>query len=380
MTVIIGHKSHGGVFLFSDSALTRRGSGLLLGSPRSTFGETQEVDGRAVEELMPKVIELPRHVLSAFSGDVRSAVEFLHSVATRLKHTNEAVEDIVRVRTVESGADAHRFNAMFGYCTGGSPEILLMENTGRIARASENTAIAGSLPEAHRSLMLRLVNVALVNLDAPPAVCIAVVLTALQSMSINEILPAFGVGGAFFGAFVDRNGVTWQQTMVYGVHAPSADPGVLNLVNCVVSCLDSRAAVVASIDPPIVKRMELSTEFPGYSGRSRRPVTATDIDRRCLLAKHFAILSARDRKAVYVHADVMGPDGPVVVRRSSAGVNVGLSQGIISYFDAPSNGDVVEVAVCYRHLDGNRRADSMLVPLETPPGVSIVPSNGSTVL
>lgn len=371
MTVIVGHKSRDGIFVFSDSALTRSG---LPSLPRSAFGEHQEVDGRAVEEMMPKVIELPRHVLAAFSGDVTSALDFLANIATHLKHSSGDIESIVRGRLTCIPSDAHSFLAMFAYYEEKNPRILLTESGGAAISPGEdrNPVIAGSLPEAHRSLVLRIVNTILSNIKAPPEVAIAVVLTALQQMGINEVLPSFGVGGAFFGAYVTRRKVIWQQSMLYCIMNPPNEADEFNLANCVFSCLESRAAVVAAIDPAVVKRMILSPRFPGYSGRSSRVVTGKDIARRSQAVKHFAILSTRDRKAAYLHSDLVTGKGPMLVRSHGDGVMLSMSSRILDYIEQRSEQENLKMIVGYRGHDKTPHEDTMIVPLDTPDGVSIV--------
>ena len=75
------------------------------------------------------------------------------------------------------------------------------------------------MPEAKKTLAARLATAVKMHRLSPDA-RLAGVLVALQAIGMTEYLPQHGVGGAFFGAYLSPQSITWQGDLNYVTYRP----------------------------------------------------------------------------------------------------------------------------------------------------------------
>jgi hypothetical protein len=221
MTLVVAWIHQGAAFMAGDSAVSHRGA---APADTSSFGELQLNDGMAIEEMTPKVLRLADHVLAGFSGDVRRAAQFMN-LTWRSLAAGEALLQIVR-QLSPAFDDGPCFRIVFAHTEGGAPRRLLYSSRGEIDPDPGHFCVLGSATDAIAAeARTRIEGLATVG-DLPDDVVIAASLANLQALGVHNWLPAYRIGGAFFGAYVRPGiGATWQPPITYVLYPPNGFDG-----------------------------------------------------------------------------------------------------------------------------------------------------------
>jgi hypothetical protein len=363
MTIIIAHKDGSGVYLFSDSAITHNEP--FYASLLSSFGQSQMLDTKKVEEWTPKIVELPRRAAAAWAGELLPALNFLDNIALHLDSTDQTIYEILRAKTGPSDVE-RRFQLMIAYCDNGETRLALLDRNGAITHPDAGTISAGSLNEVYRSLAERIVHNVCTGLEAPPVIRIAATITALQSLSINDDLTIQSVGGAFFGVYVSDGGIQWQEDISYTIFNPRAATLDSTLANCVFVSLEAKAAVVASLTPALTKRLiVLSKSLPGYSGRPTSELGLLDIAPAFCKAPHLSVLNIAHRKILYTHISMRSANRPVEAKLHGDRAQLIMSRQAHDYLCEPPAPGYLEITMCHSIRD-RRIQETLKLALENP--------------
>lgn len=221
MTLVVAWMHQGAAFIAGDSAVTHRGA---APAETSSFGELQLSDGMSIEEMTPKVLRLTDHVLAGFAGDVRRAEQFM-DLTWRSLAAGEALPEIVR-RLSPAFVDGPDFRVVFAHTEAAAPRLLVYSSRGRIDPEPGNLCVLGSATEAIiDEVRTRIEGLATVG-DLSEDVVIAASLANLQALGVHDWLPAYRIGGAFFGAYIRPGfGATWQPPITYVLYPPDGFDG-----------------------------------------------------------------------------------------------------------------------------------------------------------
>jgi hypothetical protein len=329
MTFVLGWEDDDGVFICADSAVTH--SRELRGST-SSFGEAQQVDRVSVEEGAVKLLELPRGVVAAVCGDATGALDFVLSVRTRLAFTPKPMPEIL----AEVGAFAdpwHRFQVLIGHRVDGHPTLTVFDSADRSIEnvGAGRFATFGSMPDSKKDLAARLVT-AVRRHKLPPEARLAGALVALQSIGITDYLPQHGVGGAFFGARVTSDGVTWQPDLCYLTYPPQVFqsapfikfgdtkkeiPTTKAIETVRVLVRDGAGILLSSLGSPRGRVLIPPTSDRTEDEWQEIVLTAVPPPFRILLPnQHFGVLSTMYTKAMYIYNPGLRDGAFVIIERS----------------------------------------------------------------
>lgn len=230
MTILLAWMDHFGGWLFADSAGTHQNP------PRhsfTSFGELQTLDSKTVEEIAIKISRLPGDTIAAACGDSWSAQRFLdltsRELATRgIDHLASILSDLLIVARdwdpfalifMRTTHDSHQL-MWFDNVNGPSMPISSEEAVALLTHQDKyNLYLAGSpSPGLSQQLVYTIASIRKSNL--PPILCQMTVLAYLQSLGISEILPAQGIGGAFWSIRLFRGECHWQEDITYIIYNP----------------------------------------------------------------------------------------------------------------------------------------------------------------
>jgi|SRR5579862_80160 len=230
MTYIAGIRRNGCVFLVADSATTQTGTWPRTGNEQVTtsFGETQIFDsGRAVQESALKIHHLG-NVAIAVAGDAVQANQFV-------AHVREQVDRYVLprpavVHTADTFAARGDLSCQAIVAIVEQPRpALLSFNIARGALVEHDepgfTVQAGTQTPFEAELFARVLG--LLDSRLPPEDPAAYLVSAvawLQSMGVRSSLLNRGIGGAFYGLYANRDCITWQPDVAFGVHHRMTSP------------------------------------------------------------------------------------------------------------------------------------------------------------
>lgn len=315
MTFVIGCIDGADGYLFCDSALSHDGPPQAR---ESSFGELQLLDDRTVEERMLKILDLVPGVSVGIVGYIIPALEFVEVIRTALRVGGGDLPAVLeKHRHVAS--DGLRFELMFVESKGGRARIIVFV-PGRPLGLFEHNGVMtiGSLSYELKSVMVRTIT-KLRRLAMPPEVRVAATLVGLQMLSVRNVLPQQGVGGAFFGLHIKPNGVAWQPAIEYSVYPPTLPeqpvvqcgevppppPSIVGMRQVHVSVEDG-AAFVASLAEGVQHARFMTPalkEISQASGESLFRRQLEGLHASALSARHFGFLGMRDDKAVYVYRE-----------------------------------------------------------------------------
>lgn len=218
MTFLIAWIDELGGWLFGDSAASHAGA---PSSEKTSFGELQLSDRGTVEEAVIKISRLPRNILAAVCGSARSAEIFLDLLSRNLSLYDEDTISILTRLTLIS-RDWDPFVIIFAEPAVPSRGLLLFSSTEGPQTTTTNeleTCIAGSLGPFLR--WQAAAGIAVIRkIDAPPETRQILAAAYLQSIGISNILPAEGVGGAFWSAQLSTTGEChWQDDVIYLIYS-----------------------------------------------------------------------------------------------------------------------------------------------------------------
>jgi hypothetical protein len=334
VTFVLGWCDDDGAFVCADSAVTHNREPL---GPTSSFGEAQQLDSCTVEESAVKILELPQDALVAVCGDAMAALGFVLSVRDRLLYTEKPLRTIVTEVGSAAGRRS-RFQLLFGHRINGIPVLTVFDNeNGDIENVGRKRfATFGSLPDEKTTLAAQLVNSVLqhgLTADAR----LAASLVVLQSMGITEYLPQYGIGGAFFGAYVSHERVVWQQDLDYLTYTPDAfasapivdhsDPNITIPSTSAIGKIrvlvrDGAGLLLSSLGSPAARLL-----IPPLSERTEaewKDIVLAAVPppfRLTAPSRHTGLLSVRHSKAIYIYNPGLR-DGSFVVGDRSGLVSI----------------------------------------------------------
>ncbi len=215
MTFAAGWIQGSSAFLVGDSAVTREGEYERLDQAVSTtsFGETELVSHtRRIDEGAAKIIQISPGAVATFSGVAESGLATLRALRTRLR----ANPDI----GVACEAEQHRavdFDLLIAGCESGAPRLWRMfQQRSAIIYLPNTGMILGSSSLEHKQWFNSVLNMSPEGLDEDVVLARAIVGLQTRGQARSEFVR--GVGGAYFGARADANGVRLNEDLYYTIH------------------------------------------------------------------------------------------------------------------------------------------------------------------
>ena len=224
MTFIVSWKRNGIAYLCADSALTTSEQEPSKLPDTSSFGEqTINVQGHQVAERSTKIYNLRRAAI-AISGDYSLAKRVVMALRDELVHVDDIRTAFTRAidETLTDVESRKMIRLILAAPCADDATVLFYNSDGDLTvRELENDHIVrfGSLDSDRRLLAAEIIVQAGKSSDVPTRQ-LAIVLGLLQSLGINTNLLDQSVGGAFYGAYIDSNGITWQGDALYIVRQP----------------------------------------------------------------------------------------------------------------------------------------------------------------
>lgn len=219
MTYCVGFKHGKSVYLFSDSAVTRFETSAT--KSESSFGETfHPTPGLSVSEGALKIIRVSEDCLVAIAGDAKRAIDAALSLRTAFESGSTVKEALQSLsNSIESRKD-EEFSMLVARSGTLCPELWKWSS----AQGSEATEISsgcvasiGNLTSWHDSFAKNFLG-QLSRSPQPEESVLSMAGAFLQALSSRDILFQGGVGGAFAGAKVGPNGVSWMPDTTYVLH------------------------------------------------------------------------------------------------------------------------------------------------------------------
>ncbi len=211
MTYCVGWKNKNDIFMVADSAVTFEN--YYTGNPKNTsFGEiTIKSNNIEVSESITKIHNIDNKIIIGYAGNIDNALKCIEEinriVASKTYSTVDALYNISKysdyIRDVE---------LIVGFFYDGVAQLYKVENNK--IEIVDNLVEVGSIPKTHdfSDKVRWMINegskkilydgkITLTNREILPAV----IITA-QCYSIKYRLMDHGIGGAFYGASLDKNG------------------------------------------------------------------------------------------------------------------------------------------------------------------------------
>jgi hypothetical protein len=242
MTINIGWHFNGHVYLIADTAVTDYSSPKPYAST-TTFSEAtiQEKSG-TIEERHMKIVPLGTHAAAAISGCIGPATAFINELKReRNPNLAEAVLEVANGRRTSEHA---AFNLLIGSHLAASTQLLHFSSKSQSITAIpelldlpadqtqpsiaeeatlllRNVVIEGSAGHDLKHLMQLVATIASVGDEDAHRALIGTV-GLLQSQGIINYLLETGVGGAMFGAFINKHGLQWQPDVTFQIYGTLA--------------------------------------------------------------------------------------------------------------------------------------------------------------
>lgn len=219
MTVNLAWRSGSDIFLVVDSLLTFETDGAPR-QPLTSAGEPQTIGPNRVEERGAKLAKLTSHVAASWSGEGSGALPALVELRTALgagMRLPRALERLVH------HYEAHPpFTLLVASSESDSPGLWAVSPSHPTAPIRETYVdreliFTGSLPRESQILVKETITslFGVPDLEATPPRMLATAIMLLQAHGQRVDLASHGVGGAFFGARIGRDGVQFQDDIVY---------------------------------------------------------------------------------------------------------------------------------------------------------------------
>ncbi|WP_255285425.1 hypothetical protein [Priestia aryabhattai] len=221
MTYCIGFKSETAVFLIADS-ITSSGKNHEIEEvfgEYTTFGELVKHENETKQDRMIKVFKLPGKVLTTFSGDVKDALDAIGIFREGLE---KGLDPIHAFKDVLSAGPFSRIELLIGFMEEEKPKLYSYNYKGNGQFKEEHSLIHLGSGVEHQYLSEKTSQFidTMTNGNYGDGKSLVYTLSFLQNFTIKNSLIQFGVGGFFFGGFVNSDGVqrVWNTTyLMYAV-------------------------------------------------------------------------------------------------------------------------------------------------------------------
>lgn len=323
MTFVSAWKDTDRLYCLADTAVTGSQQGpddLLV----TSFGEVSPWSGnKAVQERLVKIRPIGPKSAIAFSGDVNHSLEYVKELRKRVPPMSlpDAVRQVASQFPVR---DEHGFElVLMDFDEEGEPRLSQWDsrNPVSISQVEEHVYI-GSIDVSNFSIVSLFENMkssvgeSNIEIDA-----FHMVVSALQRTTMHYPLMEYGVGGTFFGAFLDRGGFCWQEDMTYIQYVLSDDPPPPKLVKC--GEVEDIVYVVGTEQPRLVVMADAESKISSIG--DFKEVYSKDIN--MLNSKYFVWVDLRGNNTTMVRMDTSSLDNPAfkLKRKKTEGTEVRFS-------------------------------------------------------
>lgn len=221
MTYCLGWKTKNSVFIAADSAVTIP-SASALNTPLSSFGEVSYRDNaNHVYEGLLKICVVGQTIV-AFSGCVQTAINVIKTFQEVVNVDQNILEGLKRA-VLSSGpyTKDNDIALILGYYDKNGPILISYNHDGKRSIDDHDHCVqigsAGSIYRVSSEIVIR----TFLQGNLGDEHMLAAVTAVLQSYGIFDQMMRMNVGGVFFGASADSNGVSWQRDTSYFLYPPN---------------------------------------------------------------------------------------------------------------------------------------------------------------
>jgi hypothetical protein len=220
VTLIIGWRDRDRSFLVSDTAVTKPGNAIW---GRSSFGEAPHNiagTGRVVEEGVAKISILEEAGCAAICGAVDPAIEFIRDL-----RDHDARQDLAYVLSSISNRLKSETQAPFQLLITRPDELVHFgpRESPQSSTVPSGEAVAiGNVPDETRKAIQVVVKQCLEYEN--PDDQLVLIIAKLQMLGLQIHLPGVGIGGAFYGCYVDAGGIHWIDDTLFLIVPPKSGP------------------------------------------------------------------------------------------------------------------------------------------------------------
>ncbi|PGR66390.1 hypothetical protein [Bacillus cereus] len=220
MTYCIGFKSKSAVFLIADSVISGGNNREIedVFGQYTVFGEFVKDENIAMQDRKYKVYKLPGNVLTAFAGDVEDALEALNIFQKELK---KGIEPVSAFKSVLLAGPFTRIELLVGFMDQDTPKLYSYNHMDNGQFKEEDTIIHLGSGREHQDLSGKseLVVNSIKNDNYGDGKTFVYTLAFLQNFAIKNPLMFLGVGGFFYGGYVNSEGVQRMWNTTYLMYA-----------------------------------------------------------------------------------------------------------------------------------------------------------------
>ena len=216
MTYVLGWKSNSEVFLAADSALTTFSDSPKLDFKRSSFGQRHILEtSKKVEERSSKLF-LKENIGVAMAGRYDLAIRIISTFYGKIRDGLSPIDALKEAVFLNSpfpkNATAQLAVAYFD----GYPKLLSFNSHGDYKIKDDEKIIhLGSAPPKYKAINEDwLVDIPSRTKDQPGMQLSAVLGTLQSHGALNPTLQV-GIGGAFCGLYINKNGGSWQPDILF---------------------------------------------------------------------------------------------------------------------------------------------------------------------
>ncbi|MDW0115207.1 hypothetical protein QT711_18805 [Sporosarcina saromensis] len=229
MTYCVGFKSKTAVFLISDSLIsggydkeTREAFGT-----HTTFGELVDEEDNIMQDTRYKVFKLPNNVLATFAGDLEDSLEALAILRNELEQGLDPINAFKSV--IASGPFTH-IELLLGFMHQGEPKLYSYNRMDSGLFREEHSIIHIGSGQEHPYLTEKTSQFASFLVDNHgDEKSFIYMLAFLQNFAIKNPLISLGVGGFYYGGFVNLSGIRRMWNTTYLMYAVAPKNGNRNL-------------------------------------------------------------------------------------------------------------------------------------------------------
>ncbi len=223
MTYPLAWKTKESVFLAADTAITTISEEKLnLGIKESSFGQENfldEEEGRMVEERVVKLF-LRKNIGITFAGNYILALKVTTIFYKKINEGCEIREALNEALFLNPIPNNKSLEFIVGYYENKPKLLYFNSKIGSTIKEGEGIIQIGNPLEVHKKLTEEWVNDTS-NSQAKPEVQLVAILGVLQSYNLFSPQMERGIGGAFCGLRISKDGGFWQPDILYMDYAVS---------------------------------------------------------------------------------------------------------------------------------------------------------------
>ena len=216
MTYCIGWIYKNSVYLAADTAAT---SSYKPTSELSSFREYHAKTERGfVEESLIKIIPISNDCMVCYSGNVNLAdnlIEFLKDNYT----TQNRIQELLNSMHVSLGPFDKCTTLIIAMNGENGPKLFRWETGFEPCFQGEQFYQSGSMVSYHSELTPKILTI-LMSGNIPEERVLPILTGVIQSYGMHDNLIQQSIGGLIFGAYINHEGVHWQQDTSYILYAP----------------------------------------------------------------------------------------------------------------------------------------------------------------